>query len=143
MIGIAIALIVVGLAAMVAMVYSQSGTVRRIEETQLRQIGADTTAQKMIDQRIDNIITAHNATIDRYDERLDEKDDEVKMITSRLDQIVADIAELNKEHISDHRDLVDIRQRYILYREPKHPNGGYTGGFVCKDDQDEQEDDHA
>lgn len=142
MIGIAIALIVVSFAAMVAMVYSQGNTVRRIEETQLRQIGADTTAQKMIDQRIDNIITVHNGTVDRYDERLDEKDDEVKMIISRLDQIVADIAELNKENISDHRDLVDIRQRYILYRKPAHPNGGYTGGFVCKDDQDEQEEEH-
>lgn len=139
MIGVAIALIVVCFAAMVAMVYSQGNTVRRIEETQLKQISADTTAQKMIDQRIDNIITAHNATVDRYDERLDEKDDEIKMIISRLDQIVADIAELNKEHISDHRDLVDIRQRYILYREPKHPNAGFTGGFVCKDDQEEEE----
>ena len=130
MIGIAIALIVVGLAAMVAMVYSQGNTVRRIEETQLRQIASAS-----------NIITAHNAAVDRYDERLDEKDDEIKMIISRLDQIVADIAELNKEHISDHRDLVDIRQRYILYREPKHPNGGYTGGFVCRDDQEEEEHD--
>lgn len=139
MIGIAIALIVVSFAAMVAMVYSQSNTVRRIEETQLKQISSDTTAQKMINQRIDNIITAHNASIDRYDERLDEKDDEIKMIISRLDQITADIAELNKEHISDRRDLVDIRQRYILYREPKHPNGGYTGGFVCKDDMEEEE----
>ena len=124
MIGIAIALIVVGLAAMVAMVYSQGNTVHRIEETQLRQIGADTTAQKMIDQRIDNIITVHNSTVEHYDERLDEKDDEIKMIISRLDQIVADIAELNKEHISDHRDLVDIRMRYINYREPVQSNGG-------------------
>lgn len=135
MIGIAIALIVVGLSAMVAMVYSQSGTVRRIEETQLRQIGADTTAQKMIDQRIDNIITVHNSSIEHYDSEIDQ-------IIKQLNEITADIARMDQMTAQDHRDLVDIRERYILYREPKHPNGGYTGGFVCKDDQDEQEDEH-
>ena len=124
MIGIGIALIIVGFASMFAMVHSQSGTVRRIEETQLKQI-SDAS----------NIITVHNATVDHYDSEIDQ-------IIDRMDQIVADIAELNKEHISDHRDPVDIRQRYILYREPSHPNGGYTGGFVCKDDQDEQEEEH-
>jgi len=128
MIGIAIALIVVGLSAMVAMVYSQSGTVRRIEETQLRQIGADTTAQKLIDQRIDNIITVHNSNVDHYDS-------EINQIIARMDQITADIARIDK-------DEKEIRSYYINFRTPTHPNGGYTGGFVCKDDQDEQEDEH-
>lgn len=149
MIGIVIALIIVGFASMFAMVHSQSGTVRRIEETQLKQINYDVTCSKLnrqiienIDkritnthERIDNIITIHNANVDHYDS-------EINQIIARMDQITADIAELNKENISDHRDLVDIRQRYILYREPKHPNGGYTGGFVCRDDQDEQEEEH-
>lgn len=90
MIGIAIALIVVGLAAMVAMVYSQSNTVRRIEETQLRQIGADTTAQKMIDQRIDNIITVHNSTVEHYDSEIDK-------IIKQLNEITADIQRLDAE----------------------------------------------
>lgn len=131
MIGIAIALIVVSFAAMAAMVYSQSNTVRRIEETQLRQIGADTTVRKLNDEtietidkritnaheRIDNIITIHNANVDHYDNEIDQ-------IIARMDQITADIAELNKENISDHRDLVDIRQRYINYRTPVKSNGG-------------------
>ena len=103
MIGIAIALIVVGLSAMVAMVYSQSNTVRRIEETQLKQIS--------------NIITVHNASVDHYDSEIDQ-------IIARMDQITADIAELNKEHISDHKNLVDIRMRYINYRTPVQSNGG-------------------
>ena len=134
MIGIAIALIVVGLSGMIAMVYSQGNTVRRIEETQLRQIGADTTAQKMIDQRIDNIITVHNSSIEHYDSEIDQ-------IIKQLNEITADIARIDQMTAQDHRDLVDIRERYILYREPKHPNGGYTGGFVCKDDQEEEEHD--
>lgn len=90
MIGIVIALIIVGFASMFAMVHSQSGTVRRIEETQLRQIGADTTAQKMIDQRIDNIITVHNSTVEHYDSEIDK-------IIARMNEITADIQRLDAE----------------------------------------------
>lgn len=142
MIGIAIALIVVGLAAMVAMVYSQGNTVRRIEETQLRQISADTTVRKLNDEtieiidkritnaheRIDNIITIHNAAIEHYDSEIDQ-------IINRLNEITADIARIDK-------DEKEIRSYYINFRTPTHPNGGYTGGFVCKDDQDEQEEEN-
>ena len=117
MIGIAIALIVVCFAAMVAMVYSQSNTVRRIEETQLKQISADTTAQKMIDKRIDNIITVHNSAIEHYDSEIDQ-------IIARMDQITADIARMDQMTAQDHRDLVDIRMRYINYRTPVQSNGG-------------------
>ena len=139
MIGVAIALIVVSFAAMVAMVYSQSNTVRRIEETQLRQIGADTTARKLNDEtieiidkritnaheRIDNIITIHNANVDHYDNEIDQ-------IITRMDQITEDIARIDN-------DEKELRRYYVNFRTPTHPNGGYTGGFVCKDDQDEQE----
>lgn len=51
-------------------------------------------------------------------------DSEIERIIARMEQITADIAELNKEHQQDRRNLTDIRNRYILYREPKHPNGG-------------------
>ena len=143
MIGIAIALIVVGLSAMVAMVYSQSNTVRRIEETQLKQINSDVTCSKLnrqiienIDkritnthERIDNIITIHNANVDHYDS-------EINQIIARMDQITADIARIDN-------DEKELRRYYVNFRTPTHPNGGYTGGFVCKDDQDEQEDEHA
>ena len=142
MIGIVIALIIVGFASMFAMVHSQSGTVRRIEETQLRQINSDVTCSKLnrqiienIDkritnthERIDNVITVHNAAIEHYDSEIDQ-------IINRLNEITADIARIDK-------DEKEIRSYYINFRTPTHPNGGYTGGFVCKDDQDEQEDDH-
>ena len=137
MIGIAIALIVVGLATMVAMVYSQSNTVRRIEETQLKQISADTTVRKLNDEtieiidkritnaheRIDNIITIHNANVDHYDNEIDQ-------IITRIDQITADIARIDN-------DEKELRRYYVNFRTPTHPNGGYTGGFVCKDDQED------
>jgi len=137
MIGIAIALIVVGLSAMAAMVYNQGNTVRRIEETQLRQIGADTTVRKLNDEtieiigkritnaheRIDNIITIHNANVDHYDNEIDQ-------IITRIDQITADIARIDN-------DEKELRRYYVNFRTPTHPNGGYTGGFVCKDDQED------
>ena len=142
MIGIVIALIIVGFASMFAMVHSQSGTVRRIEETQLKQINSDVTCSKLnrqiienIDkritnthERIDNVITVHNAAIEHYDSEIDQ-------IITRLNEITADIARIDK-------DEKEIRSYYINFRTPTHPNGGYAGGFVCKDDQDEQEEEH-
>lgn len=122
MIGVVIALIIVGFASMFAMVHSQSGTVRRIEETQLRQISADTTVRKLndetikiIDKRItnaheridtimNNIVTIHNATVDHYDQQIDE-------IIARMDQITADIKRI------DH-DEKDLRRYYVNYKQP-------------------------
>lgn len=123
-----IAIVLAIVAVCVSMVFLNLKTVS-IEQMQLKQISADTTAQKLVDQRIDNIITIHNATVEHYD-------DEIDQIIARMDQIVADIAELNKENISDHRDLVDIRQRYILYREPSHPNGGVQWSETVKVTED-------
>lgn len=123
-----IAIVLAIVAVCVSMVFLNLKTVS-IEQTQLKQISADTTAQKLVDQRIDNIITIHNATVEHYDNEIDQ-------IIARMDQITADIAELNKEHISDHRDLVDIRQRYILYREQSHPNGGVQWSEEIKASED-------
>lgn len=125
-----IAIVLAIVAVCVSMVFLNLKTVS-IEQMQLKQISADTTAQKLVDQRIDNIITIHNATVEHYD-------DEIDQIIARMDQIVADIAELNKENISDHRDLVDIRQRYILYREPPHQNGGVQWSETVKVTEDNE-----
>ena len=125
MIGIAIALIVVGLSAMVAMVYSQGNTVHRIEETQLRQIGADTTERKLIDQRIDNIITVHNSSIEHYDSEIDQ-------IINRLNEITADIARIDN-------DEKELRRYYVNFREPVHGNGGVDWAPEFPTQEDEHE----
>lgn len=122
MIGIAIALIVVSFAAMVAMVYSQSNTVRRIEETQLRQIGADTTERKLIDQRIDNIITIHNATVEHYDSEIDQ-------IIKRLNEITEDIARIDN-------DEKELRRYYVNFREPVQGNGGVDWAEKIRSSED-------
>lgn len=128
MIGIVIALIIVGFASMFAMVHSQSGTVRRIEETQLRQIGADTTERKLIDQRIDNIITIHNANVDHYD-------NEINQIIARMDQITADIARIDN-------DEKELRRYYANFREPVQGNGGvdWAPEFPSQEDEHEPND---
>jgi hypothetical protein len=53
-----------------------------------------------------------------------------------MDQITADIAELNKEHQQDRRDLTDIRTRYINYREPMKDNSGvnWSKSYVVTED---------
>ena len=81
------------------------------------------------DNRMDKIVNIHNACIDHYD-------DEIDQIIARMDQITADIAELNKEHQQDRRDLTDIRTRYINYREPAIDNSGvnWSKSYVVTED---------
>lgn len=43
---------------------------------------------------------------------------EIDEIVEPLNKIAEDIARLDAQTAQDHRDLVDIRSRYILYREP-------------------------
>ena len=43
---------------------------------------------------------------------------EIDEIVEPLNKIAEDIGRLDAQTAQDHRDLVDIRSRYILYREP-------------------------
>lgn len=43
---------------------------------------------------------------------------EIDEIVETMNKIAEDIARLDAQTSQDHRDLVDIRSRYILYREP-------------------------
>lgn len=133
---LSIAFITLWFVALAFVIYRQSNQIGKIEEIQIKQIASAAEAKKDADQRIDNIITAHNATVSRYDERLDEKDDEVKMIISRLDQIAADIARMDSMTAQDHRDLVDIRMRYINYRTPVQSKGGVDWAEKIRSSED-------
>ena len=52
--------------------------------------------------------------------------DSIKEITAKLEEIAKDIKRLDERTEVDHKNLVDIRTRYILYKEPTVPviNGG-------------------
>jgi len=68
--------------------------------------------------------------IEKLDESIDSDLDSAEMhineITARLEEIAKDIKRLDERSDADHKNLVDIRQRYILYKEPTVPviNGG-------------------
>lgn len=67
-------------------------------------------------------------------------DAEIRAIIRRLEEIAKDINELDERTEADHKNLVDIRQRYVLWREPIVPvcNGGvpWAGEIKCTDDEE-------
>lgn len=58
-------------------------------------------------------------------ERFDKENDRIEDIISQLEAITADIKRLDETTAQDHRDLVDIRERYILWRKPINWAGDY------------------
>lgn len=50
---------------------------------------------------------------------VDDKSDEIEEIHKKMKEITDDIARLDALTNRDHLDLVDIRERYVLWREPK------------------------
>lgn len=122
MIGVIIALAVVGLAAMIALTYRQTGAINKIEEIQLKQIASETDSRKSIDQRIEHIITIHNSTVEHYDSEIDQ-------ICKAMDKICEDI------HRIDHEQK-DLRRYYINYRTPVQSNGGVDWAGKIRSSED-------
>lgn len=67
----------------------------------------------------------YNKKMDELDRELDQNKNnvdnwqaEMNSIIERMDNVAKDIERIDSEHTTDHRNLVDIRQRYVLYREP-------------------------
>lgn len=75
-------------------------------------------------------------------EQLEGIDEQTKDALRRMEEIAASIGKMEEEHAQDHRDLVDIRERYVLYREPTNTGAGvaWASEQKCFDDMtiDEQ-----
>lgn len=86
------------------------------------------TKTKVIEEEIDSMTTAEIAEtkIEDVEEKCVEAKAEIDMILARLDEIAADIGRLDEMYKQDHSDLVDIRKRYILFREPITNGAGVT-----------------
>lgn len=56
--------------------------------------------------------------LDKCELALNEWGGEIDEVIAKMEKITADIERLDNQYNTDHRDLVDIRQRYVLYREP-------------------------
>ena len=119
-----IAIVLAIVAVCVSVVYMNLKTISI--EKELAELNAERvtleTVQRQADERISNIVTVHNATIEHYDNEIDQ-------IINRLNQITEDIARI------DH-DQTEIRKYYINYREPSHPNGGVPWSETVKVSED-------
>lgn len=83
------------------------------------------------DKRVENLINvakAQNKTISEMDKDLDKlevqssyNEEAIEKIVKQLEDITKDIKRLDELTEKDHKNLVDIRQRYILWREPGTP----------------------
>ena len=67
----------------------------------------------------------YNKKMDELDRELDQNKNNVdnwqaamNSIIERMDNVANDIARLDERIGTDHLNLVDIRSRYVLYREP-------------------------
>lgn len=81
--------------------------------------------------------------IEKLDESIDSDLDSAEMhineITARLEEIAKDIKRLDERTDADHKNLVDIRRRYVLFREQPHPNGGVQWSETVKVTEDNDE----
>lgn len=65
---------------------------------------------------------------------------EIAEIIRRMEKVSAEIKKLDERTEADHKNLVDIRQRYVLWREPTVPviTSGvpWADEIKCGDDND-------
>lgn len=65
--------------------------------------------------------------------------DDIEKTLKRLEEIADDIGRLDQLSKKDHSDLVDIRERYILWRKPVDKGAGVTWAkdYPCLDEGDD------
>lgn len=108
---VAVCLLIILTAATVKKVGDMDITLGTIDD-RVNEDAATATANKIFVERkiedFDQELTAHK--IEYYDQG--------EAVINLLEQIVKSIGRLDAIQTRDHRDLVDIRSRYINFREP-------------------------
>lgn len=108
---VAVCLLIILTAATVKKVGDMDSTLDTIDD-RVNDDAATATANKIFVERkiedFDQELTAHK--IEYYDQG--------EAVINLLEQIVKSIGRLDAIQTRDHRDLVDIRSRYINFREP-------------------------
>lgn len=111
MMSVAIALLVVITAMTQKRLNQIDDTIDEINE-QVSEDGATAFATKVFtEKKIDEFDADLHKNITTYY-------DTMTPVFDLLEYIIKDIERLDNMTAQDHRDLVDIRQRYVLYREP-------------------------
>ena len=107
-----------------AVFWDQRKALDKVTDFEARMVESLTNIKKGLENRIDRYIETHNATVDHYDQQIDE-------IIERMNKITEDIARI------DH-DEKDLRKYYVNYRKPNDNFGvNWAGNYVEKDDEDE------
>lgn len=108
---VAVCLLIILTAITVKKVGDMDSTLDTIDD-RVNEDAATATANKIFVERkiedFDQELTAHK--IEYYDQG--------EAVINLLEQIVKSIGRLDAIQTRDHRDLVDIRSRYINFREP-------------------------
>ena len=90
---------------------------------------------------IEKMDEAIDKGLDLAEMRITSNEDSIKEIIAKLEEIAKDIKRLDERSDADHKNLVDIRQRYILYKEPTVPviNGGvqWAKDIKCKEEDND------
>lgn len=88
-----------------------------------------------LDESIDKDLDLAEIKINAHQESIDE-------IATRLEEIAKDIKRLDERTDADHKNLVDIRERYVLFRTPTTPaeNGGveWADSYTCKEEKEDE-----
>lgn len=81
-----------------------------------------------LDKEMTTLIASETPSdqLERVDMQTAKQQDEINEIIKRLNAIAEDIKRLDETQTRDHSDLVDIRERYILWREPADKGAGVT-----------------
>lgn len=91
---------------------------------------------------IEKLDEAIDKDLDGVELQVAKQHDDIADIISKLESITKDIEKLNERTEVDHKNLVDIRQRYILYKEPTVPviNGGvpWAKGIKCNEETENE-----
>lgn len=94
------------------------------------------TKYKLIEEELDEMAASGTTSLEK---KASEANDEIETIIRRLEEITDDIGRLDQLTKKDHSDLVDIRERYILWREPVDKGAGVTWAkdYPCLDEGDD------
>lgn len=108
---VAVCLLIILTAITVKKVGDMDSTLDTIDD-RVNEDAATATANKIFVERkieqFDQELTRHK--VEYYDQG--------EAVLNLLEEIVKDIGRLDAIQVRDHRDLVDIRSRYINFREP-------------------------
>lgn len=78
--------------------------------------------------------------LDEVEHKFTEANAEIEKILARLEEIADDIGRLDEMQKQDHRELIDTKRRYVLYREPVNNGAGvsWAKDYPCNEDEGEE-----